>query len=181
MGVWGYGGAAAEDGTRYLPQANGADGSYTLDKRITSDWTYLQQLANHPQKATSEQIADAVKLVRGAPFAGTSRTRYRWTFSIEHQMTTTVLDLAHELAQRALDAGDLETTLWTTHQGLLVESLQEQLWHYRLQAAAHDPDLHQRITHDLEAQLAAIDDDYDLMPETEALMYTTPTPHRIAI
>lgn len=81
----------------------------------------------------------------------------------------------------ATEDGGTPTTLWTTHQGLLVESLQEQLWHYRLQAAAHDPDLHQRITHDLEAQLAATDDDYDLMPETEALMYTTPKPQRIAI
>src|SRR5699024_11548386 len=37
-------------------------------------------------------------------------------------------------------------------------------------------DLHQRITHDLEAQIAAVDDDYDHRPETEALMYTTPAP-----
>lgn len=172
---------AADDGTRYLPRANGADGSYTLEERITSDWAYIQQIAGMHQNATNEQLAEALKLVRGTPFAGGGRSRYRWSITIQYRMTDTVLDLAHELAQRALDAGDIETTLWATQQGLLVESLHEQLWRYRLQAATHDPDLHQRITHDLEAQIAAVDDDYDLMPETEALMYTTPAPHRIAI
>lgn len=172
---------ATEDGTRYLPRANGADGSYTLDDHITSDWAYIQQITELHQDATSEQLAEALKLVRGAPFAGGGRSRYRWSITLQYRMTDTVLDVAHELAQRALDAGDIETTLWATQQGLLVESLHEQLWRYRLQAAAHDPDLHQRITHDLEAQIAAVDDDYDLMPETEALMYTTPAAHRIAI
>ena len=172
---------AADDGTRYLPRANGADGSYTLDDHITSDWAYIQQIAELHQDATSEQLAEALKLVRGAPFAGCGRSRYRWSITLQYRMTDTVLDVAHELAQRALDAGDIETTLWATQRGLLVESLHEQLWRYRLQAAAYDPDLHQRITHDLEAQIAAVDDDYDLMPETEALMYTTPAAHRIAI
>ena len=119
--------------------------------------------------------------MRGAPFAGGGRSRYRWSITLQYRMTDTVLDVAHELAQRALGAGDIETTLWATQRGLLVESLHEQLWRYRLQAAAYDPDLHQRITHDLEAQIAAVDDDYDLMPETEALMYTTPAARRIAI
>ena len=172
---------ATDDGDRYLPRANGADGSYTLDEHITSDWAYIQQIAELHQDATSEQLAEALKLVRGAPFAGGGRSRYRWSITLQYRMTDTVLDVAHELAQRALDAGDIETTLWTTQQGLLVESLHVQLWRYRLQAAAHDPDLHQRISHDLEAQIAAVDDDYDLMPETEALMYTTPAAHRIAI
>lgn len=172
---------ATEDGTRYLPRANGVDGSYTLDEHITSDWDYIQQIAELHQDATSEQLAEALKLVRGAPFAGGGRSRYRWSITLQYRMTDTVLDIAHELAQRALDAGDIETTLWATQQGLLVESLHEQLWRYRLQAAAHDPDLHQRITHDLEVQITAVDDDYDLLPETEALMYATPTTHRVAI
>lgn len=172
---------AAPDGTRYLLHANNTDGSYSLSEHVTSDWDLVQDVATNRKTAAAEDLADALKLVRGAPFENGGRTRYRWAISLTYTMTDTVLDLAQELAHRALEAGDLETTLWATEHGLLVESLHEQLWRYRLQAAAHDPELHQRITHDLETQLAAVDDGYDLMPETEALMYPAPTPHRIAI
>lgn len=170
---------ATEGGDRYLPDANRADGSYTLDEHITSDWAYIQQIAELRQGATNEQLAEALKLIRGCPFEASGR-RYRWSITLQYTMINAVLDIAHELAQRALDAGDTDTTLWATKQGLLVESLHEQLWRDRLQAASHDPDLHQRITHELEAEIAALDDDYDLLPQTEALMYT-PTTHRIAI
>ena len=172
---------AGADGVRYLPRASGADGSYTLDERVTSDWDTIKATAAQLHTANDEQLAEALKLVRGAPLTGGGRTRYRWAITHQYTMIDTILDIALELAERALDAGDTATTLWATDRGLLAEPLHEQLWRYRLTAAADDPDLHQRITHDLEAQLTAIDDDYELSPETEALMAPTTPAHRIAI
>lgn len=49
-----------------------------------------------------------------------------------------------------------------------------------LPAAAHDPELHGRITRGLDGILESLDEQYDLLPETEKLMYT-PTTSQIAI
>ncbi|UQN31766.1 LysM peptidoglycan-binding domain-containing protein [Brachybacterium kimchii] len=169
------------DGTKYLPRAAGADGGYTLTEDITSDWARFQEIAQRRTDASNEELAEALKLVRGRPFEDAGHTRYRWATLLQFRMTEAILDLAHELAQRALDAGDTDTALWATERGLRAESLYEQLWQDRLRAAAHDPELHRRITGELEAQIEGLDEGYDLEQKTEDLMYTTPTPHRIAI
>lgn len=165
-------------GEPYIPRAGGDTGGYTLE-HITSDWATIEATAANPASASTEDLAEALKLVRGCPFESSGR-RYRWSITLQYTMINAVLDIAHELAQRALDTGDTDTVLWATQQGLLVESLHEQLWRDRLRAAAHDPELHQKITHELETTIAALDDDYDLLPQTEALMHT-PATHRIAI
>jgi nucleoid-associated protein YgaU len=166
------------EGDPYIPRAAGDAGGYVLE-HIASDWATVETIAADPTGTSTEDLAEALKLVRGCPFEASGR-RYRWTITLQYTMLNAVLDIAHELARRALDAGDTDTALWATQQGLLVESLHEQLWRDRLQAASHDPDLHQKTTHELEAAIAALDDDYDLLPQTEALMYS-PTTHRIAI
>lgn len=166
------------EGDPYVPRAAGDAGGYVLD-HITSDWTTVEATAADPTSTSTEDLAEALKLVRGRPFEDSGR-RYRWTISLQYPMLNAVLDIAHELARRALEASDTDTALWATQQGLLVETLHEQLWRDRLQAASHDPELHQKVTHELEAAIAALDDDYDLLPQTEALMYT-PTSHKIAI
>ena len=166
------------EGDPYIPRAAGDAGGYMLE-HITSDWNTVETIAADPAGTSTEDLAEALKLVRGHPFEGGGR-RYSWTVNLQFTMMNAVLDIAHELARRALEANDTDTALWATQQGLLVESLHEQLWRDRLQAASHDPELHQKVTHELEAAIAALDDDYDLLPKTEALMYT-PTTHRIAI
>lgn len=166
------------EGDPYIPRAAGDAGGYMLE-HITSDWTAVEAIAADPTGTSTEDLAEALKLVRGHPFEGGGR-RYSWTVTLQFTMMNAVLDIAHELARRALEASDTDTALWATQQGLLVESLHEQLWRDRLQAASRDPELHQKVTHELEAAIAALDDDYDLLPQTEALMYT-PTTHRIAI
>ncbi|MGP5291674.1 LysM peptidoglycan-binding domain-containing protein [Brachybacterium tyrofermentans] len=166
------------EGDPYIPRAAGDAGGYMLE-RITSDWSTVETIAADPTGTSTEDLAEALKLVRGHPFESSGR-RYSWTVTLQFTMMNAVLDIAHELARRALEASDTDTALWATQQGLLVESLHEQLWRDRLQAASRDPELHQKVTHELEAAIAALDDDYDLLPQTEALMYT-PTTHRIAI
>lgn len=55
-------------------------------------------------------------------------------------MTDPILAISHELPRRALDTGDIATTLWATPQGLLAEPLHEPLWRYSPEAAAaQDP------------------------------------------
>lgn len=166
------------EGDPYIPRAAGDAGGYMLE-HIASDWNTVETIAADPHGTSTEDLAEALKLVRGHPFESSGR-RYSWTVTLQFTMMNAVLDIAHELARRALEASDTDTALWATQQGLLVESLHEQLWRDRLQAASRDPDLHQKVTHELEAAIAALDDDYDLLPQTEALMYT-PTSHKIAI
>lgn len=93
-------------------------------------------------------------------------------------MTDPILTNSHELSRQALDAGDFNTALGATPRGLLVESLHEPLWRYRPEAAAaQDPRPHQRVTHDLEAQITAIDDD---LPGAETPMHI-PAPCTLTI
>lgn len=169
------------DGEPYLPRARGADGSYTFSEHLTSDWSLVHKVARDRRTASAEELAEALKLVRSRPFEDAGRSRYRWAVPLQYRMTDTILDLAHELAQRAFEVGDTDTVLWATERGLLVEPLHEQLWRDRLRAVASDQGLHRRITHQLEALIDEIDDGYDLLPETESLMSTTPASHRIAL
>lgn len=169
---------ATEDGTSYLERAEYSNGGYHLTEHITSDWAYAQEIHKERTTATNEQLADALKLVRGIPFDGPGRSRYSWANGAQFTATDAILDLSHELCHRALEAGDTDTTLWAAQQGLLAQSLNEQAWRYRLRAACNDPDLHSHITHELEA--LTTDEDYELEPDTEALMYPTPARQRTA-
>lgn len=170
-----------EDGEPYLPRARGVDGSYAFGEHVSSDWALVQEVARDRRTTSAEQLAEALKLVRSRPFEDAGRARYRWAIPLQYRMTDAILDLAHELAQRALEVGDTESVLWATERGLLVEPLHEQLWRDRLRAGSSDQGLHRRITHELEALIDEIDDGYDLLPETESLMSTTPASHRIAL
>lgn len=170
---------ATNDGEQYLPRASGSDGSYTFTEHITSDYETVKALAERRKDATDIELANGLKLVRGIPFQDAPRNRYSWATYVHSWALTHVVDIAHELATRALNTGDTDTALWATQQGLIVEPLAEVLWRDRLTAAADDPETHERETRALYARTTA--EDYELSPETEALAHTPHTStHRIA-
>lgn len=151
----------------YLPRADGMTGGYTLRDEVRSDWSLIRRVAASRKDMTVQQLAAALKLVRGKPFEGVPRDRYSWTSVIHEQMVQDVVDVAHELAERALDAGDTETALWATERGLVADPIPEQLWRDRLMAARGDVQLHRHLSRLMHA--IAHSEDYTLSTETENL------------
>jgi two-component SAPR family response regulator len=81
----------------------------------------------------------ALSLVRGVPFAGST---YRWvdTEALGSTLTMMVVATAVELAEQALEAGDVASAFWATEVGLGVLPGQEELVGVRLRAHAASAD-----------------------------------------
>jgi hypothetical protein len=76
----------------------------------------------------------ALKLVRGQPFAGTSPRRYAWADVDRQAMISAIVDVAHEVSQRAQRNGDAAMARHAAAVGLLAEPGSEALWRDRLRA-----------------------------------------------
>lgn len=120
-----------------------ADGDrYALGDALL-DWQQLRALIGSAlATADTDKVRAALTLVTAAPFDGTPEGRYGWARADRWEMCAAVADIAHELAQRSLRAGDPETAAWAADKGLLAEPLSEALWRDALHASwqAEDPE-----------------------------------------
>ncbi|MGQ4519106.1 LysM peptidoglycan-binding domain-containing protein [Dermabacteraceae bacterium CCM 9520] len=166
-------------GESYLPRANKVNGSYAFLDQVQTDWHLVQATANALDSASNEDLANALKLVRGKPFQDAGRNRYSWALTTHGYILEAVTDIAHELARRALEHNDTETALWATGKGLETDPLIETLWIDRLTAAAATPELHKKLTNQLYA--LAEQEDYDISYDVEQVAFTDKTTTRLAI
>lgn len=89
-----------DEGNNYLP--DGYRGRIGLDPRITSDWHQLQQLVGGSvDDAHTHALRDALTLVTAAPL-GEAVHRWAWARPLHDDMVAFVVDVACELADRAL-------------------------------------------------------------------------------
>lgn len=109
-------------GAEYFPDAS-SDGGYAFTEAVSSDWSqfqaHLQQAQNAPAADSEFALQRALELVRGRPFAGISPGGFKWAARLAHDMSRAIIDAAHDLTHRRLDAGDIDGALWAAGQGLL--------------------------------------------------------------
>ena len=115
-------GADAE-GELYLRR--GSDGTVSLGPGLLVDWDLFTDLTARGLAANGEghrDLATALRLVRGQPFAHVPPRRYGWlpeTY-LEQDIAAAVVDTAHRLATQRLQAGDPD--------GARQAARQAQLW-----------------------------------------------------
>ncbi|MFC6356431.1 alcohol dehydrogenase catalytic domain-containing protein [Luethyella okanaganae] len=84
--------------------------SYELHGDVTSDWGIWKTLIGDNLETTpTRNLVAAMKLVDGQPFDGAPRRRYAWADSFRQEMIASIVDAAHELAERSLSIRDVAT------------------------------------------------------------------------
>jgi hypothetical protein len=135
-------------GSEHVPDATGA-GGYRLEKVSTDAARVKELVARAKGEQGAEQatyLAEALSLVRGAPFAGAAKGAYGWAYrtdsgpSIADDIAKVVVNAARALARLALDAGDPDLASWAAAKGVLVWQTDVKLAKLQLDAAAMSPD-----------------------------------------
>lgn len=105
----------APDGARYLPDAY--SGRIDLDPRVESDWDRFRALlAGGVNVAPTAALAEALSLVRGAPL-GPNWFQWAWAEQLRCDMIAMIVDVACELADRAIKLNSPDQALWAIAQG----------------------------------------------------------------
>ncbi|OIV36975.1 hypothetical protein BIV57_13355 [Mangrovactinospora gilvigrisea] len=153
----------------YLPPITG--GAYALGPLVSCDWMLFQELYQQGMHRSGEAedlaLARALALVRGRPFAGIDPARYAWAEPVIQEMVSSVLDVAHELAVRRLEAGDYRTAAAAATKGLGALPDAELLFQdlFRIHAASGDSEgLHRAML-----RLNAINEQLGVDPQEETV------------
>lgn len=155
------------DGGRYLPAAS--DGRYRISERVKTDfelfWATVEQAENTDDATTAAGLlAQALSLVRGEPFTGAGLD-YAWTAPTRTAVQTAVIDVADELGEILLAAGDLRGAERAARAGLTAAPGEERLYRFLMRAAAASGSrpMIDRIWRELRDVLA--DPDHGIEPE----------------
>jgi hypothetical protein len=109
---------ADADGEPYLPDAY--TGRIVLHPAVSSDWQRLQILtAPGVNRSTNAALKAALELVRGAPLADAAPGQWHWAEELRTDMISAVRDIGVELANRAIDSGDLDLARWAAARALV--------------------------------------------------------------
>jgi DNA-binding SARP family transcriptional activator len=129
-----------------------------------------------PQKASTEDLEQALSLVRGRPFEGIAARRYAWAEPIRQEMISAIVDASYELGRRRLIDGRWRAAEQAIVIGLAVEPGMERLWRARI-LAAHASGNHAALQEVID-RLEVIAEELggDLEPETERLIKQVQNP-----
>ena len=130
----------APDGHPYVGLV--PDVGYRLAEDMPIDWAIFTDLIGPSiHRADTSSLRTALGLVDGRPMSGIDASRYAWAQTDISEMIAAIADVAHELATRAITAGDVRTAIWAAEKGLDVEPVSEALWRDRITAAYQAGDL----------------------------------------
>jgi hypothetical protein len=102
----------------------GHEGRWQL-RDVDTDWELFSALVD--AGGPLQDLLDALGLVDSVPLTGATR-RFGWATGLRATMTERVIDVAHTAAEKARQAGDLETARWAVSVGRLVDLESEMLW-----------------------------------------------------
>nr|BEK71499.1 LysM peptidoglycan-binding domain-containing protein [Kitasatospora purpeofusca] len=161
--------AADDPAAQYLPAASKQ--AYRFHPAVTSDWALFQGLYARGMNSTGPEadldLAQALVLVRGRPFADINPSRYQWVDADLQEMISAITDVAHELAQRMIAAKDFRAAGLAAGKGLTGVPESEVL-HRDLFLVCHalgDREGLRRAAH----QLARVNDELETDPEDETV------------
>ena len=160
---------ADADGEPYLPDAY--TGRIMLHPAVSSDWQRLQILtAPGVNRSTNAALKAALELVRGAPLADAAPGQWHWAEELRTDMISAVRDIGVELANRAIDSGDLDLARWAAARALVAAPGDELLMAARIRTEhqAGNAAETERLTLQVAAHARALGVDLD--PETVMLL-----------
>ncbi|MGF0118781.1 LysM peptidoglycan-binding domain-containing protein [Promicromonospora sp. Marseille-Q5078] len=163
-------------GDDYLPPHQAGEG-YAFHPDVTSDAAAWDALISHdPLNAPTENLEDALQLVRGTPFHGSHRRRYAWAEPIKQQLISEIVDASYALARRRLMDGRWRAAEHAVVVGLSIEPAQENLWRLRILAAheSHNPAAEAEAINRLLTVTEQLE--CDLEPKTEQLLTALKNP-----
>ena len=162
-------------GEFYLPRVKTGE-PYRVE-RLATDYDLMLDLIDPNLAGTAtDDLIRALQLVRGRPLSqplnpdGTVKARtqrFSWAEPYRVEKISTILDLAHEIASRAIASGDHQTATWAADKALTVETNDERLWRDAITAAWLAGDQVQLEEH-IDALNRALDQ-MDVEPESETL------------
>ena len=158
------------DGNPYYPRTADA-GSNRLHPAVRSDWQdWLDLVGPDIAQTPTPHLVQALALVRGRPFEGVQERHFAWAEPLRQEMLAAVVDVAHEVARRALEIPDAALARQAAMAGRLVDPTNELLWRDALRAeyVAGNREGQRHLVE----QLYALTDDLetDLEPATERLV-----------
>lgn len=162
----------------FIPRAKSGE-DYRIEGVVT-DYELMRELIGPCMQDTdTEDLVTAMRLVRGRPIGqtlnpdGTVKVRsqrFAWAESYRADMIPTILDLAHEIATRALEASDHKTAEWAARSALQLDEGDERLWRDLLTAIWLTGD-DQNLEDTIDATVEAIDQlEIDLESQTTELI-----------
>ena len=135
---------------------------FSLDERVTTDWSQFQSVIS---AGDSAGLRTALDLVRGAPF-GVDPDPWTSASGLSYVVGDAITDTALTLGEFALANGDPRLATWAARQGQLANRYDQGLWRILLRAAPDDT-ARQQIWNELHALLAVDGDPLeDLDPAT---------------
>ncbi|GAB3599695.1 hypothetical protein GCM10027586_02040 [Kineococcus gypseus] len=154
-----------ENGDDYIPKFSESTGfRYHLHPAVRTDWDVFSELA--ADRSTASKVK-ALRLVRGAPFSGIDPRRYTWSEGLHQEIVSTIVDVAFEVAERALASGNPELAREASAIGRLAEPGSQVLWRATLRADYLLGELDALAEH---AERLSESNDDDLEPETTQLL-----------
>jgi nucleoid-associated protein YgaU len=132
-----------DNGFEYLPRYWSADDGGQADlesagyrlRGVRTDWHSFCDLVGPDltQTPTPDLLA-ALDLVRGRPFEGVALRKYVWAEQLMHTISSGVVDVSHEVARRALLAGDVAMARHASQVGRLADPVDERSWRNGIRA-----------------------------------------------
>jgi len=108
---------------------------YQLSEDVTCDWgrfeCWVTDARRQPPAEAAVSLRRALELVRGEPFGGALSSQFfEWVASEHLDMTLSakVVDVAQDLGELALRAGDFGTVMWAVEKGLQLEPTREEMF-----------------------------------------------------
>lgn len=131
------------NGFEYLPRYWSADDGGQADlesagyrlRGVTTDWhTFCDLVGSDLTQTPTSDLLAALDLVRGRPFEGVPLRKYAWAEQLMHTISSGVVDVSHEVARRALLAGDVAMARHASQVGRLADPVDERSWRNGIRA-----------------------------------------------
>ncbi|MFD2793987.1 LysM peptidoglycan-binding domain-containing protein [Promicromonospora vindobonensis] len=130
-------------GHEYLPRYWSADDGGQADlesagyrlRGVRTDWhTFCDLVGSDLTQTPTPDLLAALDLVRGRPFEGVPLRKYVWAEQLMHTISSGVVDVSHEVARRALLAGDVAMARHASQVGRLADPVDERSWRNGIRA-----------------------------------------------
>ena len=169
----------ASDGQPYVAML-GEGQEYRLHPGVSCDWHDFCALARRGLAAGidgADDLEAALNLVRGRPFLGVNPAAYGWAEADAQDMISAIVNVAHTLAEAALELGDHRRARWAAARGISVEPIAEMLYRDAIRAAhvAGDDQDAARLLEALRRGIGELDPDDDIDEQTFAMTMDTMT------